>query len=316
MKKLGWLLFLISVCIVTGCRSTMLSDGQLVSGQTAKIIVGFTNSNNMNLAEMQRADAFVKYAKSDPEIEVSLLDAQNNINKQLDQIDEFIARKVNVIVLQALDSREIAPGVKKANAAGIPVIALGSQVSDSAVTFIGVPNYDAGKMQGDFMRERLPLHALIVYLQGTRGLYHAEERWQGFKTALLDKRPDIRVLDSLSGNYDRAEGLKLMECWNSIFGQVDAVIAANDQMALGAIEVLKAANRLRGVLVSGVDGQKEALQAIQAGEMSQTIFQDTDGMGKACFEVIQSIKKGETPPKEIMVPFKPVTKDNINEYVK
>jgi inositol transport system substrate-binding protein len=170
-------------------------------------------------------------------------------------------------------------------------------------------------MQGEFMRDRLPLNSSVLYIQGTNGLHHATERWQGFKEALLDKRPDVKLLDNLSGNYDRAEGLKLMENWVRIFARFDAVVAGNDEMALGAIEALKISNRLPGVMISGVDGTKDALQAIKTGEMVQTILQDVDGQSRSCFELIQSIARGEKLPKEVMVPFKPITKDNLSEYL-
>lgn len=319
MKKLFVIILaiIISTLIAVGCSkqtsSSMKNTENLNVSQ--KFIVGYANLDDTDVVCINRKKAVMRYAQTDSGIEIHFVDAKGNINKQLDQMDDFIAQKVNAIIVLAVDSNEIVPGVKKANAAGIPVIALGNQINAGDFTFIGVPNYDAGKMQGEFMRDKLPLNASILYIQGTSGLYHAAERWQGFKEALLDKRPDVKLLDSLSGNYDRAEGLKLMENWIKIFAHFDAVIAANDQMALGAVEALKCANRLSGVMISGVDGTKDALQAIKTGEMDQTILQDADGQGRTCFELIQSITRGEKLPKEVMVPFKPVTKDNLSEYL-
>jgi inositol transport system substrate-binding protein len=318
MKKLFvFIVVIISASLIVGCSRQTSSGTENTAGlgETQKFVIGYTNVDDTDAVSINRKVALMRYAQTDPNIEIHFVDAEKNINKQLDQIDEFIAQKVNVIVVLAVESNEIVPGVKKANAAGIPIIALGSQINGGDFTFVGVPNYDAGKMQGEFMRDRLPLNSSVLYIQGTNGLHHATERWQGFKEALLDKRPDVKLLDNLSGNYDRAEGLKLMENWVRIFARFDAVVAGNDEMALGAIEALKISNRLPGVMISGVDGTKDALQAIKTGEMVQTILQDVDGQSRSCFELIQSIARGEKLPKEVMVPFKPITKDNLSEYL-
>ena len=93
------------------------------------------------------------------------------------------------------------------------------------------------------------------------------------------------------------------------------MVAANDQMALGAVQALKSADRLKGVMVSGVDGTPDALKAIQTGEMSQSIFQNAKGQAKAAFEVVEDIKAGKTPPAEKLVPFESITKDNVQKYM-
>src|SRR5690606_15256261 len=116
-----------------------------------------------------------------------------------------------------------------------------------------------------------------------------QERLKGFEEAL--QRPDVTILANLSGNYDRAEGMKVTEDWIQSFPQFDAIIAANDQMALGALQALQAADRLKGVMISGVDGTKDALTAIKAGEMSQSIFQNAAGQAQAAFDVVETIKK-------------------------
>ncbi|MGK6316650.1 sugar ABC transporter substrate-binding protein [Neorhizobium sp. DT-125] len=263
---------------------------------------------------MARKNAFIEAAKSDPAVEVNFSDANNDASKQLDQIDNFIAQKVNAIVVVPVDYQGIVPGVEKANAAGIPVIALGIQSAGGKYTFVGSKNIDAGRLQGEFMKTNLPKDAKILYLEGTPGLSHTQERKKGFEDAL--GRSDVDTLASLSANYDRAEGMKVTEDWIQSFPKFDAIVAANDQMALGALEALKGADRLKGVLISGVDGVPDALTAIKAGEMSQTIFQDAAGQAKAAFEVVEGIKKGEQPPAEKLVPFASITKENVDQFIK
>ncbi|MBB3315904.1 inositol transport system substrate-binding protein [Rhizobium sp. BK181] len=279
-----------------------------------KFVVGYANMADTDVFVMARKNAFIEAAKSDPDVEIKFTDANNDASKQLDQIDNLIAQKVNVIVVVPVDYEGIVPGVEKANEAGIPVVALGIQSAGGKYTFVGSKNIDAGKMQAEYMKANLPKDAQILYLQGTPGLYHSQERLKGFEDNL--GRPDVKILANLSGNYDRAEGMKVTEDWIQSFPKFDAIIAANDQMALGAREALQGADRLKGVMISGVDGVPDALNAIKAGEMSQTIFQNAGGQAKAAFEVVEGIKKGETPPAEKLVPFESITKDNVDQYMK
>jgi inositol transport system substrate-binding protein len=313
-KKLGLLLVLVmALAVFTGCGSSQAPTG---AKESKKFVVGYTNFADSDVFPKTIKETFREFTKKDSNIEVVFTDANFDINKQLDQIDNFIAQKVNVIVVVPADYQGIVPGVKKANAAGIPVIALNIQSAGGESTFVGSKNYDAGRLQGEFMKEKLPKGAKILYLQGTSGLYHSAERLQGFKEACLDQRPDVQVLASLPGDYDRAQGMKITEDWIQRFPKFDAIIAANDQMALGAIQALKTANRLEGVMVSGVDGTQDALNTIKAGEMSQTVFQDAHNQAGKAYEVLEAIIKGEKPPKEVIVPFESITKENVDKYSK
>lgn len=305
---------LMVLSILGGCASKT-KNSTINATTSAKIVIGYANSDDTDVFCTSRKTAFNTKIKTDSNIKVEYSDARSDINKQLGQIDNFIAEKVKAIFIIPVDYDGIVTGIKKANAVGIPVICIGNQSSGGEYTFIGSDNYDAGKMQGEFMLSKLPKNAKIVILQGTSGLYHAKERLQGFTDACIDKRPDVKVLSSIDGNYDRAEGLKIVEEWIQIFPKFDAVIAANDQMALGAIQALKTAKRLQGVLISGVDGTIEARNAIEVGEMSQTINQDAIAQADKSYEVLQTIIKANKPPKQILIPFESITKDNVDKFL-
>lgn len=281
----------------------------------AKFVVGYANLADTDVFTMSRKNAFIAAVKADPAISVSFADAQGDVSKQLDQIDNFIAQKVSAIVVVPVDYQGIVPGVEKANAAGIPVIALGIESAGGKTTFVGSKNLDAGRMQGEFMAQELPKGAKILYLQGQPGLYHSKERLEGFTKALAG-RSDVKVLANLPGNYDRAEGMKVTEDWVQKFPQFDAIIAANDQMALGALQALKTADRLKGVKISGIDGTKDALNAIKSGEMAQSIFQNAKGQAEGAYEVVQMIKKGHPAPKEKIIPFESIVAANVDKYMK
>lgn len=302
-----------TLTLALACSASLLTlTGGMVRAAD-KFTVGYANMADTDVFVMARKNAFIEAAKADPSINIKFSDANNDANKQLDQIDNDLAAKVNVIVTVPVDYQGIVPGVEKANEANVPVIALGIQSAGGKSTFVGSKNIDAGRMQGEYMHDHLPKDAKVVYLQGTPGLYHSAERLKGFQEAL--NRPDVKVLAIQSGDYDRAQGMKVTEDWIQTFPHFDAVVAANDQMALGAIQALKSADRLKGVMVSGVDGTPDALKAIQNGEMAQSIFQNAPGQAKAAFGVVEEIKAGKTPPAEVLVPFESITKDNVQKYM-
>lgn len=308
MKRIGMTM----ATILIGCSFFTTN----IQAADNRFVIGYTNMLDSDVFPNAVKTAFSQAAKADSKLDVRFTDANGDISKQLDQIDTFIAQKVNAIVVVPVDYQGIVPGVKKANSAGIPVIALNVQSAGGKFTFVGSRNVDAGRLQGELMAQKLPKNAQILYLQGTPGLYHSKERFEGFKQACLDKRPDVKLLSSLPGNYDRSQGMQITEDWIQRFPRFDAVVAANDQMALGALQALKTAGRLKGVMISGIDGTRDALREIQAGEMSQTIFQDAQGQASAAYQVVESLHGGKQVPPDVLVPFVSITRDNVGQYLK
>jgi inositol transport system substrate-binding protein len=306
-RLVGFLMFMVCIAI-----SAFAGGGKDSGG--GKIEVGYANMADSDVFVMARKNAMIEAAKGS-NLNLQFSDANNDIQRQLDQTDMFISRKVDLLVIVPVDSTGIVPGIKRANAANIPVLCLGIKGVDGDFIFIGSQNYDAGHMQGELFAKLLPQNAKILYLAGTAGLDHSRDRRIGFNDALKEAgRTDVTTLADMDGDYVRDKGMKITEDWIQAFPQFDGIVAANDQMALGAVEALKTANRLQGVLISGIDGTTEAIQAVRDGSMIQTVLQNAPGQAKACFDVIQKITKGESVEKEVFVPFESITKDNANQY--
>jgi inositol transport system substrate-binding protein len=164
------------------------------------------------------------------------------------------------------------------------------------------------------MAKHLPQGAKIVYLMGESRLNAAIARWEGFKAACLDKRPDIQLLAKADANWSEAEGLKDMTLWLQVYPQIDAVVAGNDNIALGALKALKAAGRDQGVIVSGVDAMDYAVKAVAAGEMSQTVKQDADKTAEGIANLLKTALSGTIPTDEVKVPFTEITKENAAQF--
>ena len=258
----------------------------------------------------QIKDAFAAKAKADG-IEVEFLDAQNDGNMQIDQLNEAISSGAGAIILLAADGSSIVKTIEKANDAGIPIITVNRSVAGGKVLRAYSDDVEAGRMQGEYMASHLPPDAKIVYLQGDGTQSSAVGRWEGFKAACLDKRPDIQLLSFVDAGWSKAEALKTMMLWMNMFPEINGVVAGNDEMALGAIAALKGANRLAGCLVSAVDATPAGLAAVEAGEMAQTVKQDAKAQGEAALTLAEGFLKGNPPSGDLAIPFTSITSDNI-----
>lgn len=278
--------------------------------------VAYLNSGDSDVFDKLKKDTFNGLVKDDATIKVINSEANMDPQKQLNQVDDAIMQEVDAIIVVPIDYSGITPGVKAANAAGIPVIALGIESEGGDYIFVGCQNRDAGVMQAEFMAEKLPQDAKVLYLSGTPGLYHSVERHDGFYETMKQKRPDVELLAEMTGEYTRDKAQKVVEDWCQSYDQFDAIVAANDQMALGAIEALKAAGRLEGVMVAGVDATVEAMEKVKAGEMTISIRQSADALASTCYEAVQQLQSGGNPLSRIIVDFEPVHADNVDQYLK
>jgi inositol transport system substrate-binding protein len=282
-----------------------------------KFKIGFANIADTDVYCKFGRDVFIEQAEARGNYEVIATDADLKNDVQLAQIETLIAQKVDAIVVIPVDYAGVVPGIQAANKAGIPIISLIIDAKDGDFTFVGSSNKEAGIMQGEFLAETLPENAQVLYMEGTPGLDHSKLRKEGFHEVMSEKRSDIKILASQPADYYRDKAMALMENWMQAYPEFDAVIAANDQMALGAIQALKGADRLEGVQVVGIDATEEACATIKTGEMKLSVFQDAENQAKACLETLVSIlEKGEEAPEEVIVPFKDVTQENVDEFIK
>jgi inositol transport system substrate-binding protein len=296
--------------------STDSSGTKTPNTAAKKLKVGYVNSADTDVFCVMRKEALQKVV--DPnEFEISFYDANNDIQKQLDYVDTLIAEKVDLIILVPVDGEGAVPAVKAANDAGIPVICLGINAAGGDFIFVGSDHYTSGHMQGTYMAKVLPENARVLYMEGSPGYDHTMLRKQGFQDALKDAgRDDVKILASQTGDYDKAKGMALMETWIQEFGAdgFDAVVAANDQMALGAMEALKVAN-ISGKMIAGIDATADACQAILDGGMTYTLKQDAAGQGEMCLTVMEDLAAGKQLEEKYLVPYTDVDINNAKEIL-
>lgn len=281
-------------------------------------LVGYSNLSDADEFNVQTKNFFMAADEQDDRFEAIYADAANDVAKQIEQVENFITQGVDAIILLPVDYDGAVPAVEAANSAGIPVICVGIEANCDGFVYAGTSHKEAGMQQGEYACEYLPENAQIVYMSGTPGMYHSTQRWEGFKETCLDKRDDITVLAEQTGNYLRDEAMVVMEDWLQAYDHIDGVVCANDAMALGAIEAVKAAGRMDEIsFISGVDATEDACNAIKNNEMTHSAFQSAQKNVDACIELLGALMDG-TPVDEledIIVPYEAVTIENVEEYL-
>ncbi len=252
-----------------------------------------------------------------PNIKVSTIDGQNAVDKQIAAMETAVSQKPDCIILQMVDSVAMVDPVKAARDAGIQTVMVNGAIDDNGANSTVDSNpEEQGKLMAAKAAELLPKNANIVIMDGPAGNWHSNGRRAGVKAALLDVRADVKVLAEKEANWNKDEGMALMEDWLQTFPKIDAVIAMNDNMALGALEAVKASGKTEGFTAYGVDGLADACLSIDAGELTASVVQDGYAQADAALKIVNDIVTGaNTEVQLIDVPAVLITKDNVSEWL-
>lgn len=299
------------------------TDAKPAEGEEAKTDEGQTDNQNVVIGVsfqglsdeyiVRLSDSF--QARAD-ELGVTLqvADGQMDAETQVSQVENFIAQKVDAIVLNPISMDGCAPAVQAANEAGIPIITLISITSnqDLADAYVGSDSVESGLIQGKMMAEDLGGKGNIVVMYGQMGHDAQIGRYQGLQQAI--EGTDIKIVAEQTGNWSREEGMALMENWLASGKEIDAVVAQNDAMALGAVMAIEAKGLTGKIKVYGIDAQAEALDAVENGTMAGTVFQNAEEQGSKCVDVALSAAKGETLEKNYYIPYEGIRAADVPNY--
>ena len=268
-------------------------------------VVGFSQMESDNPWRLaQTASLKAEAAKRGYDLVVT--DAQGQTAKQVSDVEDLIARRVDIILLAPREFEGLAPALQAAREAQIPVILVDREaagtVGEDYVTFLGSNFVDQGRRAAEWLAEQTKGKANIVELSLTPGSSVARDRAQGFREGIA-KYPEMKIIASQTGNASRAQGERVMQNIAQAHGQeITAVYAHNDEMALGAIQALKAAGLQPGgaITVVSIDGERAALEAIQRGELGATV-ESNPRFGPIAFDTIEQVRRGEAvPPKKLI----------------
>jgi len=236
----------------------------------------------------------------------------DSIPEQMSQIEAVIVKKPNAIIYIPVDYKAMVPGIQKMNAAKIPVVnATDRSESGEFVAFVGASDYALALESSRILFRALGGKGNVVALEGVKGTLTNTDRMRGFNDA-VKQNPNIKVVASQPGNYQRLQALQVMENLMQSNPQIDGVFAANDAMASGAIEALEGAKRKAQVV--GINGTKEGVDAVIAGKMLATA--DYGGFMQGCLSAMIAVRNlRKLPvPKEVVFPPVVIDKSNAAKY--
>jgi len=229
-----------------------------------------------------------------------VLDSQNDPAKELANVEDVLNQSIKALLLNPADSDAAKASVRAAIAKNVPVLTLDRAANGVTVaSHIASDNVAGGKMAGDLIAQKLGGKGNVVELQGVPGTSAARDRSKGFMEAMA-AAPGLKVVASQTANFDRTQGLNVMENILQAHPDIDAVFAANDEMALGAVKAIQEAKRK--IVVVGFDGTDDGVAAVKSGAMFASIAQQPALIGSLGVEAADKVIKGQTVPASTPVP--------------
>jgi ribose transport system substrate-binding protein len=259
MKKWG---------IAFGCVILVMSLLPCNSMAVEKMVFGLSISTQVNPFYKAMADGVRDEAKK-MGIEADVLSADDKLEKQISDVEDLVQKKIDVLLINATQAGATAV-IEKAAKAGIKVVTLQRQIPSPLVSsHIGTDNVVIGKLGAQWIADKLGGKGNVVVLEGIPGAASSEDRKKG-AAEVFPKFPGIKVVAQQTAEYDRAKALHVMENILQAQPNIDAVYCFNDEMAMGALSAVKAANRT-GIMITGMDANKDAVDAVKKGELTMTI---------------------------------------------
>jgi inositol transport system substrate-binding protein len=305
-------------CIAfAGCKpAEPAPPSKVVGSEERKTITIGVSLMNLSSEFIVMINAAIEKRANELGVNLLISDAQRSPERQVQQVESFIAQKVDAIILNPCEVEASSPAVTKALASGIPIINVNSETKVAPTAFIGSRDEESARIAMQYIADRLNGQGNVVMMHGFLGQAAQIKREAGAKD-ILAKNPGLRMLADQTAEWDRAKALTLMENWIQSLGpKVNAVFSQNDEMGLGALIALENARMKDKVIVVSIDAIADALEAVKKGRLDATVFQDATGQGGTAVETALKIIRKQSYDRETFIPFKIVTKDNVNQYLK
>ncbi len=250
-------------------------------------------------------------------------DRETDVERQYQIIENLIQQGVDAILLAPSGSKELVPAIRKANDAGIPVLLIDTRIDEAAarsmgakvLTYIGSDNFEGGAVAGRYLAAALGGSGSVAVIEGISGHETADQRRLGFLQG-IESHPGIRVVASQTANWERALAYDVAENILQAHPDLDAVFAANDEMALGALEAIAAAQRLDEISVIGFDAIPDALENIRSGRLAGSVAQFSGEMGRlGVVHAVAFLREGRLPPAEVLTRVELIDQMNLREFM-
>lgn len=323
-RKLALLLTgVVMISTIWGCGSSSSSDSTAEdSGATdtqdegtasdgKSISVGFSGDYLSDF--MSYVVDGVNDACSENNITVSVQDAEFDTSKQLQQVENFINAGMDAVIIKPVDAEACEPISQACIEAGVPLIVVNSPITADYDTYVGSDHKYSGQLQGEYVAEQLPDDGNVVILQGDLMNEATTLRTEGTKEALAEGN-NIEVVSEQEALWMRDDAMQKMENWLNSGLEIDAVIANNDEMAIGAAMVCEE-NGIDDIIICGIDASEDALNMLKEGKISMTVFQNGYQQGYQGVVAAIDLINGEEVESYVDVPYESVLPDQADEYL-
>jgi ribose transport system substrate-binding protein len=236
----------------------------------------------------------------------------DNVGEQQAMVEQVLKDKPDAVIFIPVDDVAMIPSVKELNEAKIPVILVTNPLPGSFVTYVGADDYEIGYREAHYLFDALGGKGKIVVIEGIPAAATNRERVRGYKRAVAEY-PGIEVLGSGNGNYQQPDAKRVMEKFLAAYPQIDAVLSANDGMALGALEALKEAGRTS--IVIGVNGILPAVKQIETGAILASVDFNMFKIGCTATRAAVRYLKREPLPEKVILPAEIIDKTNYKAWL-
>ena len=307
---------------VTTAAATLAAAGA-VSAETMKI--GITQ-NNVGVDSYQTTyeKAFIAAAEANPNVETVVLDAGGDVARQIAQMEDLIQQDVDAIIIWPTNGEAVIPAVRKAHSAGIPVIVTNSNIAEEGFEFVksfsGPDNITQGARAAEIMCDKftdmgIADTAQIVQISGQPGYTTAIERAKGFEDRLPEVCPNVTLVETQPGDWNREKSQKVMEAFLVKYDKIDGVYAGDDNMGVGALNAAKAAGR-DGIIFVGATNFSVGYEAMERGEYWGSIYQSPVDDAEAALQTAIDVLSGKEVPFLNYFDTPKITQDNMGDFTK
>ena len=316
---------LASASILSACSTTTTTTSAAPAGTTgAATTGGETKTLKIGVTFpildqfLQKvADGMTAEAKAQG-VEINIVAAEEKADVQLGQVENFVSQKLDGIIVVPVDTDAAGPMTQAAQAANIPLVYVNRRPSDlpETVPYVGSDSLVSGTLAMTELAKLAGGKGNVVIIQGDPANEAAQLRTKGCQDVVA-QNAGMKITKTAAGNWYRDKGQSIMENWLQSGEEINVVCANNDEMALGAINAIKAAGKTLGaggILVGGVDATADALAAMKAGDLAVTVFQDAKGQGAGGVAAVVKLAKGEKVESYVDIPYQLVTPANIADF--
>ncbi|RVL62876.1 substrate-binding domain-containing protein [Sinorhizobium meliloti] len=301
----------------------------LLSAAVLALFAGSAHAENVGITIARSDSAFLTILRNGMQdqaakldgVTVQVEDAQNDTSRQLDQVQNFVSSGVDAIIVVAVDGDSTPALTKMATDAGIPIVYANHPPADvdklpETAAFVGSNEIDSGTLETKEVCRLLGGKGAAYVLMGPLNNHSSLTRTKDIHDVIAtDECKGMSVIEEQSANWDRLEAANIMTNWLSTGREFNAIIANNDEMAIGAIQAMKAAGvDMSKVVVGGIDATPDGLAAMAAGDLDVTVFQNAIAQRAAAMDAAVALSRDQKTARQIWVPFELVTPENMKDY--